>query len=71
MVQIKHFSFYRAIAASAPILQFTAECEAFARIVTSDFKIAHRNCPKLIRKSWNAISNITSNGKKADQLLIL
>ena len=55
-----------AIAASAPILQFTAECEAFARIVTSDFNVAHRNCPKLIRKSWNTINNITSNdqGKK-------
>lgn len=57
-----------AIASSAPILQFSGvtECEAFLRIVTSDFKTAHPNCPKLIRKSWNVIYNITSNdeGKK-------
>ncbi|XP_012347648.1 lysosomal Pro-X carboxypeptidase [Apis florea] len=57
-----------AIASSAPILQFTGitECESFLRIVTSDFKKAHSNCPKLIRKSWNIITNITSTneGKK-------
>ncbi|CAL7948405.1 unnamed protein product [Xylocopa violacea] len=54
-----------AIASSAPILQFTGvtECEAFARIVTSDFKAAHKNCPKLIHKSWSVISNITSTDK--------
>ncbi|XP_076749843.1 lysosomal Pro-X carboxypeptidase [Xylocopa sonorina] len=53
-----------AIASSAPILQFTGvtECEAFARIVTSDFKAAHSNCPKLIRKSWSVITNMTSTG---------
>ncbi|XP_076236780.1 lysosomal Pro-X carboxypeptidase [Calliopsis andreniformis] len=54
-----------AIAASAPILQFTGivECEAFARITTMDFKTAHPSCPKLIRKSWDVISNVTSNDK--------
>ena len=51
-----------AIAASAPILQFTGivECEAFARIVTSDFNKSHQNCPKLIRRSWSVITNVTS-----------
>lgn len=57
-----------AIAASAPILQFTGftTCEAFARIVTSDFAQAHEHCPKLIRKSWSVIDNATSTdeGKK-------
>ncbi|KAK0088072.1 hypothetical protein PV325_013260 [Microctonus aethiopoides] len=52
-----------AIAASAPILQFTGitDCQAFSRIVTTDFKTAHSKCPELIRKSWNAIKNLTSH----------
>ncbi|XP_033211704.1 lysosomal Pro-X carboxypeptidase [Belonocnema kinseyi] len=52
-----------AIAASAPVLQFTGhtDCEAFSRIVTSDFRAADPTCPKVIRKSWNAITNITSS----------
>ncbi|XP_071862941.1 lysosomal Pro-X carboxypeptidase [Bombus fervidus] len=59
-----------AIASSAPILQFSGvtECEAFARIVTSDFKTAHTNCPKLIRRSWNTIINITSSDKGREWL---
>ncbi|XP_043257750.1 lysosomal Pro-X carboxypeptidase [Colletes gigas] len=59
-----------AIAASAPILQFPGivECESFSRIVTSDFRKAHPNCPKLIRKSWNVITNITSNDKGKEWL---
>ncbi|OAD54503.1 Lysosomal Pro-X carboxypeptidase, partial [Eufriesea mexicana] len=54
-----------AIASSAPILQFSGvtDCENFVRIVTSDFQKAHKNCPKLIRKSWNTIINITSSDK--------
>ncbi|XP_076177108.1 lysosomal Pro-X carboxypeptidase [Ptiloglossa arizonensis] len=52
-----------AIASSAPILHFTGivECEAAARIIQLDFKKADPSCPKLIRKSWNAITNILSN----------
>ncbi|EFN88584.1 Lysosomal Pro-X carboxypeptidase [Harpegnathos saltator] len=57
-----------AIAASAPILQFTGivKCEAFARIVTSDFRASNPTCAKLIRQSWNTITEVTSNdeGKK-------
>ncbi|KAF7989870.1 hypothetical protein HCN44_008544 [Aphidius gifuensis] len=57
-----------AIAASAPILQFTGvtECNAFYRIVTSDFKAVNKICSLEISKSWNAINNITStdDGKK-------
>ncbi|XP_043481876.1 lysosomal Pro-X carboxypeptidase [Leptopilina heterotoma] len=54
-----------AIAASAPILQFTGhtDCEAFARIVTSDFRAGNPTCPKLIRKAWSAIANITANAE--------
>ena len=65
--------FYRAIAASAPILQFTGhtDCEAFSRIVTSDFRVAHPTCPKVIRKSWAAITNITSSRKLIFQLKII
>ncbi|KAK2576844.1 hypothetical protein KPH14_005476 [Odynerus spinipes] len=57
-----------AIAASAPILQFTGitSCESFARIATSSYRAAHKECPKLVQKSWNVIMNITSDdeGKK-------
>ncbi|KAL6436196.1 hypothetical protein ACFW04_005733 [Cataglyphis niger] len=57
-----------AIAASAPILQFTdiVTCEAFARIATSDFHISNPTCPQLIRKAWSTITEVTSNdeGKK-------
>nr|XP_033334208.1 lysosomal Pro-X carboxypeptidase [Megalopta genalis] len=54
-----------AIAASAPILQFTGvvECESFSRIVKSDFMMAHPNCSTNIEKSWSAINNVTSNDK--------
>lgn len=57
-----------AIAASAPILQFTGvvNCETFARIATSDYFVTNPVCARLIRKSWNTINNVTSNdeGKK-------
>lgn len=55
-----------AIAASAPILQFTGivECEAFARIATSDYRAANPTCPQLIRKAWSTITNVTSNGNE-------
>lgn len=57
-----------AIAASAPLLQFTGsvECESFGRITTSDYRAANPTCPQLIRKSWRTITNVTLNdeGKK-------
>ncbi len=33
----KIFNLFRAIAASAPVAQFTAPCDAFGRIVTADY----------------------------------
>lgn len=58
--------YYSAIAASAPILQFPdiVACEAFGRITTLDFRTSHPTCPELIRKSWGAIMNVTSNGNE-------
>lgn len=57
-----------AISASAPLLQFTGvtPCESFSRIATSSYRAAHPECPKLIRRSWDAIKNITADdeGKK-------
>ncbi|XP_076288119.1 lysosomal Pro-X carboxypeptidase [Lasioglossum baleicum] len=52
-----------AIAASAPILQFTGivDCGSFNRILSSDFKMAHPNCPDNIKKSWTAINNVASS----------
>lgn len=55
----------RAIAASAPILQFTGltPCDAFNRVVTADFASASTECSETIRKSWKSLSSVLSNGK--------
>lgn len=54
-----------AIAASAPVAQFTSPCDAFGRIVTSDFTAAAPNgsCSVSIRKSWSALDRM---GAKAN-----
>lgn len=44
-----------AIAASAPILQFTADCNRFDTILTSVFAGGHKECAKNIKESWNVI----------------
>lgn len=46
-----------AIAASAPVAQFTSPCDAFGRIVTSDYTaaVANGTCSQNIRKSWAAL----------------
>ncbi|XP_072547921.1 lysosomal Pro-X carboxypeptidase [Salminus brasiliensis] len=51
-----------ALAASAPIWQFTdmVPCGDFYKIVTQDFAISGINCSKNIRRSWMAISNVSS-----------
>ena len=52
--------FFRAIAASAPVAQFDAPCDAFGRIVTADYTAQGELCSKTIRSSWAAIDNITT-----------
>lgn len=54
-----------AIAASAPIAQFTSPCDAFGRIVTSDYTAAAANgtCSLAIRQSWPTLDLM---GKKAN-----
>jgi len=49
-----------AIAASAPIAQFSSPCDAFGRIVTSDFSAAAPNnsCSDAIRASWAALDRV-------------
>jgi len=49
-----------AIAASAPIAQFTSPCDAFGRIVTSDFSAAAENssCSAAVRASWAALDRL-------------
>ncbi|KAJ9593964.1 hypothetical protein L9F63_014605 [Diploptera punctata] len=51
-----------AIAASAPIFQFTGliPCEAFNRIATSDYRSASPACASSIRKSWAHLNNMSS-----------
>lgn len=44
-----------AIAASAPILQFTTDCGLFNRILTSVFTAGQGNCSVNIRESWNVM----------------
>ena len=54
------FSLFRAIAASAPVSQFDAPCDAFGRIVTSDYTAQGKFCSDTIRLSWAAIDNVTA-----------
>ena len=51
-----------AIAGSAPIAQFTSPCDAFGRIVTSDFSEAAPNssCSDAIRSSWAALDRVAA-----------
>lgn len=51
-----------AIAASAPIRQFTGmtPCDKFGELVTADFAKASENCAEVIRKSWAAINAVTA-----------
>jgi len=51
-----------AIAASAPVAQFVSPCDAFGRIVTSDFSSAADNntCSQNIRDSWAALNRVAS-----------
>jgi len=50
-----------AIAASAPVAQFTSPCDAFGRIVTSDFSAAAVNntCSDAVRASWPALDRVS------------
>jgi len=50
-----------AIAASAPVAQFDAPCDAFGRIVTADYTAENEACSSAIRSSWASIDNVTSN----------
>jgi len=51
-----------AIAASAPVAQFTSPCDAFGRIVTSDFSAAvpEAACSQAIRNSWSALDRMAA-----------
>lgn len=51
-----------AIAASAPVAQFTSPCDAFGRIVTSDFSAAAESgvCSQAIRSSWAALDRLAA-----------
>lgn len=51
-----------ALAASAPIWQFEnlVPCDTFMKIVTTDFRKSDPNCPKSIRRSWDAINRLAT-----------
>ena len=55
---------FSAIAASAPVAQFDAPCDAFGRIVTADYTAENEACSSAIRSSWASIDNVTSSRKK-------
>ncbi|XP_037070089.1 lysosomal Pro-X carboxypeptidase-like [Pollicipes pollicipes] len=59
-----------AIASSAPILQFTGitPCEAFGQVVTRTFGKEGDMCPRVIRKSWDAIDRLTADQEGMDWL---
>lgn len=47
-----------AIAASAPILQFTTECGRFNTIVSNVFTVGQGNCSKNIRQTWDVLKYV-------------
>ncbi|XP_059079280.1 lysosomal Pro-X carboxypeptidase-like [Tigriopus californicus] len=49
-----------AIAASAPVAQFDAPCNAFGRIVTADYALQGKGCANTIRDSWDIITNMSA-----------
>jgi len=55
-----------AIAGSAPVAQFVSPCDAFGRIVTSDFSSAAQNnsCSNNIRSSWAALSRVAAEANR-------
>jgi lysosomal Pro-X carboxypeptidase len=57
-----------AIAASAPIWQFTADCDAFSAVTTSAFQKANPQCPDIIRSSWDAINTLATSSEGLEQL---
>ncbi|KAK2718034.1 hypothetical protein QYM36_006727 [Artemia franciscana] len=59
-----------AIAASAPVLQFkgVTPCSKFGRVVTKDYETQSPACANVIRKSWQAIENVTATDKGLEWL---
>ena len=55
-----------AVAGSAPVAQFTTPCNAFGRIVTSDFSAAaiNNSCSNSIRSSWAALDTVAAMENK-------
>lgn len=52
-----------AIAASAPVWQFSTKCDAFQLVVTYSFKKFDKACPEAIRFSWNVINEYGESEK--------
>ena len=57
-----------AIAGSAPVAQFTTPCNAFGRIVTSDYSAAavNNSCSSSIRMSWRALDTVAGKDTGLD-----
>lgn len=47
-----------AIAASAPMLQSTTDCQRFRQLATSVFTAVHESCSRNIKKSWQVIKYV-------------
>lgn len=59
---------YAAIASSAPVFQFTADCGSFYNVTSNSFKRVDSKCADLILKSWQAINNLNKTKYGLDQL---
>jgi lysosomal Pro-X carboxypeptidase len=57
-----------AIAASAPIWQFTADCDSFSLVTTNAYKKADPVCADVIRSSWEIITNFSKTASGLRQL---
>lgn len=49
-----------AIAASAPILQFTTDCGRFNTIVSNVFTVGQGNCSRNIRQTWDVLKYVNT-----------
>jgi lysosomal Pro-X carboxypeptidase len=57
-----------ALAASAPIFQFTANCGDFSAVITKSFKKADPLCPSIISASWNIINDLAKTSEGLNNL---
>jgi len=57
-----------ALASSAPVWQFVADCGSFYNVTTNSYKQTDPKCPEIILASWQAINNLSKKNFGLEQL---